>query len=680
MRLTSQQGYLGRYLVLSIGSWHEVRKYRCVDDIPIPLFARCQSCHAIVIALICLARSCSSLFMRGRGIRYGARCWLIGIALMISLIGEFLTVHNFPIKAHWESSPMGWVFYTNENSSLSPSASWCWNDSRGGNNCTSRPTQKQGVDQSMQEEPAESKAKMMASVTEQPAIPVSSSLPSPTPTSQPVLSPYRRFELKRNEQILRSKNKQQPTPKRQSSSKSSALEPLTPTAPPTNPPLPNRTHLVFHVGPAKTGTTTLQTDFTNLRAILERDNYVYAGRFYYYYYANQPGQSHNHKQSNPHPLQQSSEHLHHGDQSLKVHRNWTGLHETARNMLKRFLCKQHPLRLCLSSFVRELIPYRGRNVLLSDEAWGALLWKTPQDYEAIRQATREHFRTTIIVGYRPYFQWLRSDFFQRNRLDLFAEWKNAWPGMYWRDHRKDVGRNISWLFPNYYRYENMIRKSHRFTDFVLHNARGQVDDVRIIHLTEQGYDSSPSMNLERPLVQSLRTKFLCHALPDAPASCAHSRAMDHSIPEVKLNEYNATSSMHINHDRIATTAAAMGLVDTKLHTRPEVREALRHFHEVELQRSAVTGYPLICPSREELEDFWNLTLELEEYCLGRDWSRRVRETTRAMFEKESDSKFFCTANLTAVLEMPLYLDFFRNKFDPHPKSKKGKDAVSFFSV
>lgn len=400
-----------------------------------------------------------------------------------------------------------------------------------------------------------------------------------------------------------------------------------------------RRHLVFHVGPPKTGTTTLQTDFTGLREYLEADNYVYAGRFY-------------------HPATANSN-------SSFLHRNWTELHETARIMLKRKVCPGRIERVqCLAEFRRMLEElYPDKNILFSDESWGAQVWKTPDDYAGLQQlATSLGYELTIVVGYRPFFEWIRSDLFQRYRLDMGkAEWKTAWPG-------KQGGKSIPWLFPSYFRRHVWYEKEiHRFTDFIMANAHDTVDHLRLVHLMNSASKDDSSQPLE-----SLRTQFVCHALPDAPHTCTHSRDMDRVQQGLKPGvvvgiqsrntQVAASDSMHVNHDLIATRAAELGMVNVDQHSRSSVRQALRDFVEDDLGLSPLQGYPLTCPSAEDLSDLLKQSLELEMTCLGLEWAARVEPITRATFQQVVADGIFCTVDADAVLATEPYHSFVISHF------------------
>lgn len=401
----------------------------------------------------------------------------------------------------------------------------------------------------------------------------------------------------------------------------------------------NKTHLVFHVGPPKTATTTLQTDLTQLMPFLQQDDYFYAGRYY-----------------NPFVSEAT------GD--LILNRSETPLHTAGKLMLKRRLCKQRPMTACMTDFIQLLQPFHDarKNVLLSDESWGPQAWKTWEDYHALQEALGKDWDVTVIVGYRPLFQWLRSDLFQRYRLDRRQAWKNSWPG-------SGGGKEIPTLFPTYFRYEQWFGLyGHRFTDFVIDNAVGRVH-VRVLHLGQQVAEAS----------SSLRTKFVCDILPDAPVTCAHSQSMDVSAAAAAdaaataaaqtttkttatvMNAHHDDEQLLRHCDHLVVRAAALGWIDTDLYGRDDVRMALKNY-TLHLQRSSESlpknDFHLSCPSKQELQEFLELSLRMERKCLGEAWATQVESHTREEFDADVQTGVFCNVNVDATLENEPWKSFF----------------------
>ena len=367
----------------------------------------------------------------------------------------------------------------------------------------------------------------------------------------------------------------------------------------TRPLANNKNHLVFHVGPPRTGTTTLQTELTQLESFLLKDKYFYAGRYY-------------------HPFVGPRG-------NLVLNRTESDLLGIARTMLQRKTCKLKPMKLCLGKFKKELEKYRGQNVILSDDIWGNMLgFRSWEEYQAIQDAVGDDWEVTIVVGYWPFFQWIRSTLSQYNRMDRPDRWKNSWPG-------QGGGRKVRTLFPELYQHRNWYKAGFPFVDSVVHNTKDRVH-LRLMHL-DQGDES-------------LRTKFVCNMLPSAPKTCAESRRLDVNVGDSKMHVNE--NVRHFHYDILATRAAELQLIDTEQHSRPDIRNALHNFTENLLGKSHMQ-LNLSCPTRDQLYDLLQLTLDLEEECLGKEWAAKLETKTREDYRAEVADQVFCTVDADATL-------------------------------
>jgi hypothetical protein len=381
-------------------------------------------------------------------------------------------------------------------------------------------------------------------------------------------------------------------------------------------PVSNKTHLIFHVGPPKTGTTSLQTDLTHMQTFLDQDDYFYAGRYYNSYHSTTTG-------------------------DMILNRSDSVLAEKAKVMLKRRFCKLRPMSACLEEFKTELQQYRGKkNVILSNESWGSMVFKTREDYAAIQEALGDDWQVTVVVGYRPFFQWIRSDMFQRARMDMLVPWKTEWP----TGSDNTRGLPVRTLFPDYYKYDtwyNSAPNPPRFTDFVIRNAANSVH-VRVMNLVDDD---------DR---ESLRTKFACHMLPNAPSTCAASRRLDQSEEGGDRRWLNANNNkdlavLHVHYDLLTTR---------EQYSRVMVREALRNFTQGQLGATPM-DFLLSCPTEQELENFLELSLELEKTCLGEEWAAYTKAKSIAAFQADVEAKVFCTVDTDSNLRKEPWTSFLK---------------------
>ena len=373
-----------------------------------------------------------------------------------------------------------------------------------------------------------------------------------------------------------------------------------------------RPYLVFHVGPPKTATTSLQVDLTRLNATLALDNYHYAGRYYYPKWSPKMNK-------------------------MAPNRVDSDLNKISRHMFKPSVCKASSnLTTCVASeFRKALEPWKGTNILISDEGYNAG-FKQPEYYEAMRAALADDWEIVIVVAYRRFFQWLPSDMFQRYRMDKIKgelNWKNHWPGL-----EGSPGEKVTLMFPFY--YKRWFDMGHRYTDFTVDNVKDSFP-VRILNLHEgEG---------------SLRTRFLCHVLPDAPRSCEESKRRDRENDISNIND--AQGALHVNYDMLTTGAAEQGLIDRSRFERRAIREALRNFTEHQLGKTH-WDFDLKCPEPHQVDELLTVSLALEVKCLGKQAAEKLEADTRAAYQEDLENHKFCEVDANATLKMEPWKGFF----------------------
>ena len=373
---------------------------------------------------------------------------------------------------------------------------------------------------------------------------------------------------------------------------------------------PKRLQLVFHVGPRKTATTTIQTDFTTFqdKQIFEQDGWEYMGRLC-------------------HP------HLSKSGGKMVYNCRWSRLLELGRKAMKP--CADNRQKICVNKqFLEELdVQYaRGKNLVLSDESWGSSKWGSRAHYEALRDAIpSDKWEVTIITGYRRFFEWLPSDMFQNARLDhTMQTWHEVWP---------PEGQEIEGVFPNVYKkwYHG---GDHVFTDWVV-ECVGDTFPLKILDIHDK--------------TTGVRTNLVCNMM-DMPNACRFSRELDKEGNHTYMNSHD--SALHVFFDTITFRAAKRGWVDTSKYERPVVREALAKFTEdilkltpVELDRD--------CPSESQLEEHLQESLRVERRVFGDKIALQREVDTREAFQTRVDDKFFCGVDAEAVLNRNEFRTFFQ---------------------
>jgi len=370
-------------------------------------------------------------------------------------------------------------------------------------------------------------------------------------------------------------------------------------------PPPKTLQLVYHVGPRKTATTSIQADLTVLldQGIFKQDNFYYAGR-------------------HCRPFMGLNKRI----------ENCTGdeLQKSARRVVKA--CAEDPEGVCIIDEHFKLLQDQekeARNVLISDESLGNAKWGSKLHYKRLKQALDlTPWNVTIVTGFRRFFEWLPSDIFQDARLDHPQQsWHELW------SHQG--GHAIELVFPDYYQH---WYDDHVYTDWVVTCNDGTFP-IHVLDLHRE--DVNP------------RDQMLCEALGDfMPHACQFSKEMDNR----RLNDKEGV--MHWFYDMVVWHAAENeGLIDTQRYNRSEVRQA---FYEEHAKRNFTwQDFDRACPNKVQLAEYLNWTLNTERSVWGDEVADTRKEATLAAFEKRKEEQFFCNADPVKTLQRPEWKSFFR---------------------
>ena len=379
-------------------------------------------------------------------------------------------------------------------------------------------------------------------------------------------------------------------------------------------------HLILHVGPSKTATTSLQTDLTMAedRGWLGENNFHFAGRFYRPYISDNTG-------------------------SLVMNRSESKLLEVARTMFREddnddatdFSAFRRELEAVYNEQMRATRVKDGpstplQTVILSDEVFGNM-WLDPEIYETIRDTVSDEWQVTVVVGYRRFFEWILSSKFQRDRTDrTSAGGKERWPS--------EGGRALLPIFPDTLENDQW-RQWYHYSDTILGAVR-QTFPVRMI-------------NLHATDDASVLTQFLCDILDNADFACARSRERD-VLEQTKLNTQEDSAVPSLYYDALATAAAEMGWIDEDAHSRQQLRNAIRLYQE-ETRGLTSDDLPELCPSSSELESLYERSLEFERLYIP---SLLTEPAHREAFEAKIADNSYCWVDAATVLMDPQWKQFF----------------------
>ncbi|KAL3934261.1 MAG: hypothetical protein SGBAC_009983, partial [Bacillariaceae sp.] len=387
--------------------------------------------------------------------------------------------------------------------------------------------------------------------------------------------------------------------------------------------------ILIHIGPPKTGTTTLQCHLgLNFAKMVEQDNFYYLGTWYA-------------------PLC-----------GLPLGHNIPGFANAPRPMLLDCYAP-HIHKECNKderwNEFGELIQHHydlGHNLIVSDEMFHHHFQR--EDVHRLKSLLEESsWNVKIMYTYRHFYSSIPSMYHQLN--DPYATEKgmaNAVEKTLWPS--TDDG----------YR----IRSFRESNDFVITN------DMRRFSYWVEEFGTVQVFNMESTKGDYL-SSFLCTMMPELKASNSCSSddvevvvPTDAATADSSSRNDNGSAKKFLHYDMLAVAAKDAGLLDGKNLQRSEVRDAVQHYCEENGWNDLSNNFALDCLSDPELESFLQASLEqakmMQEYFLSttsnqkQDWPL-LEEEIRTGFWKFAERKQFCSIDTVASLQGERWQTFFQ---------------------
>lgn len=318
----------------------------------------------------------------------------------------------------------------------------------------------------------------------------------------------------------------------------------------TNSVLKQKPILYLHIGPHKSGTTTIQTYFEKYYNELAQDSIAFYGK----------GARQNFKRP------------------LNCRRGYKG---------------QHGLN-CVKSLISLLKTEnrKGHHFLYSDEFLSSdLLLPWNQHHLQTLADLQQDWDVRIFMGYRPWFEFIFSRYNQIFKPDGKKRLMELWPNQkgivpprlvdLWKDDVQHLrwqwnGNNQVWFNPAMMKeaYDEFFKN---FTVFDIY------DGDMVEH-------------------------FICDLLEMADNTC-HAYREDKSDPKFEMKVKNPAIPME--YDVIAVAASMkLDFFDHK-RSREEVRSQVQYYHETEKNRT-IADLPMLCPSKTSVQALYNASVSIEK--------------------------------------------------------------------
>ena len=335
----------------------------------------------------------------------------------------------------------------------------------------------------------------------------------------------------------------------------------------------DKAKLWIHVGPPKTGTTTIQSELAALQPELNRDGYQYSSGVFV--------QNNQQRYFFDQTCQKQLAQVRFEVLASPPDTNVTSSKERQLRLYQSLV--QVPCWKQRLDLLKSWSEQGKRHVILSNEAIGfrwihyqGLSQPTHADWISIKATLEPLYDIHVIVTYRRYYDWLVSSVNHQNRWVPSHPRRNKWPG------RPQNGKPLISLYPAMLNPDRQKQVLDFYpTSAVLRNLAhyfsAEEHKLHVLNMhNDHGDDSGQGRMIEKSMVSTL----LCRLLPDTHYACQKSRAKD-NLPETRVNARTDHEMEEIVYDFIVTGAAQRGLLDIQGRKRHEVALKARHFYQVE---------------------------------------------------------------------------------------------------
>ena len=380
---------------------------------------------------------------------------------------------------------------------------------------------------------------------------------------------------------------------------------------------PSKPYMIIHVGPPKTGTTTLQFALSKLegKGILKRDHYNYDE-------TGVLGSVMDHK-------------CHVQLVQVREHHNGTDANDLG-DVLRQVECWKTALD--------QLEPYKNNhtNLIGSAEPWSTthstVYTKSARtqmvDWESIHLTLSQDWNIVVVFGYRRVPEWMASRHQQRYRWMPHKPVLNSWP-----TKRKAPGAIKPLKLPT----THQELKSYLYLFRYSNSLKEEME--------RQPHLSYAILNMHRTDLNFVST-FVCDILPNALNTCQYVEKNPEEFQGV------ANPSQSTFYDAIACEAAFTGLIDGNRYNRHKVVLAFKKYHEETLKLGPF-DFPLIDLPRETLENILNFSLAMElEVVPEFATFPGVKEAHVASFWKSVERHKFSWVDTQAAIQNITWQSFF----------------------
>eukprot|EP00934_Nitzschia_sp_Nitz4_P005302 Nitzschia sp. Nitz4//scaffold273_size25297//9477//10918//NITZ4_008317-RA/size25297-snap-gene-0.7-mRNA-1//-1//CDS//3329545250//5292//frame0 len=378
-------------------------------------------------------------------------------------------------------------------------------------------------------------------------------------------------------------------------------------------------YLILHMGPDKTGTTTIQSALEEYAHILNQDGYDVT-------FSKEAAES-KHKAMARNLIGCFSERSAISQPChMKYKESWANFKATLEAQAKNATAP---------------------NIIWSNESFRWVLFGESPDWKEFLAFIREFYQVHVVLVYRRYFDWFVSRY-NEEYLDSYTV--ATFPG-------GTYGRPTP-TFPVFLEKEqNGTCIADKHTCRTYYNNRydgakrqpGHPIVLMLRHLLAQNI----SVNVLNFHGEDLLKSFVCEGLVDAKQTCQYL----HGHPQARRQD-RSSQVANLQYDRIAVYAYYQGLLPNTT-TRKISRAKLKEYFTKGNQ-----SLPWVCPSPSESRQLEELSASFEveaQSLLAQQGQSKLTFPIDhgAAFEKSLSKKKYCYANMSEILQDNRTLEFLR---------------------
>ena len=286
-----------------------------------------------------------------------------------------------------------------------------------------------------------------------------------------------------------------------------------------------------------------------------------------------------------------------------------------------------------------------RDIIMSCEVIGIMFSSSGRERERAETALKlfasmvQDWDVRIIIGYRPYFDFVTSEFNEQWEIKPKKRKMNIWP--------KSGGKRVP-LIQSIFDSNGEVKDAWPFSDKMMEVFSREFHNVTVFDITKPSQDG-----------KNLVTYLFCDILESAQKACE-------TIATEEEGE-RKNVAQPIDYDMLATAAADSYLFNLTKLGRLKVGQMIQKYHENELNLT-VQDFPLKCPEEKKTEVLLRLSVAKEVKLFPERYNAekndglnsRAEERLRSIFEQRLDKKAFCNIDVQKVLKDQTWIDFFES--------------------